>query len=287
MSGSALVRAFLQGGAADDREALDADLRTALACARAAWPGLTVDDEAFAAWLGERCPDASTLRELDAAALLLTHAVAQRVDGAVEAFVQTHGPDIDLALRRTSLRPDALDDARQVVLDKLLSPDRDKLRDYGGRGSLAHWVRAVAVRQAISLARKRGPMERVVAEPSTGDPDVGADPDLAFLKAHYRERFKRAFAAVLAELPAADRTLLRLRFVDGLTLDQLAKVRGVHRATGARHLARVRAVLIDAVRARLGAEAGLGSDSELDSALRLVESNLELSLPRLLGEPAP
>ncbi|MEM6995230.1 MAG: sigma-70 family RNA polymerase sigma factor [Myxococcota bacterium] len=267
-----------------DAAKVAADTRLCVASGNAAWPDLALPDATFVAWLAERAAAPDRVTELDSAALFLTCAVASGVEGAVEAFQAAHGPDIDVALRRVTLTSEARDDARQLVLTKLLAPGSEKLRDYGGRGSLSHWVRAVAVRQAISLTRRRGPMEKVVGEPSTEDPDVAPDPELAFLKAHYRDHFRRAFAATVAELPPPDRTLLRLRFVDGLTLDQVARVRDVHRATAARHLARLRGVLLEGVRAELSAHAGLSGDTELGSVLRLVESNLELSLPRILGD---
>lgn len=286
ISAEAIVAAF---GAspeltADRAAALAEDVRAAAAAGRDAWPALDVDETAFAAWLGARAGSWDEVPTLDAAALYLTCAVAHDVPGAVAAFRDAHAGDVDLALRRGGLAADAMDDARQLVWTKLLAPGSEKLRQYVGRGALSHWVRAVAVRQAISLARKRGPMERVVAEPSDADADVATDPELAFLKAYYRDRFKAAFSAVLDELAAPDRTLLRLRFVEGLTLDQLARVRDVHRATIARHLARLRKSLLEDVRARLSEDAGLASDTELQSVLRLVESNLELSLPRILGD---
>lgn len=261
---------------------LVAELDSAWARAREAWPKLQLDEARYIAWLAERAEAPGDIASLDVVALMLTCAVCEDCLGAVEAFHDAHGPDIDVALARTRLALDARDDARQVVLAKLLAPGSAKLSAYGGRGSLSHWVRAVTVRQAISLSRRRGAMERVVAEPSTQDPDVAPDPELAFLKAHYRERFKAAFSETVDALPAPDRTLLRLRFVDGLTLDQVARVRDVHRATAARHLARLRKLLLEGVRERLQADAGLANDREVASALRLVASNLELSLPRIL-----
>ncbi|MBL4687844.1 MAG: sigma-70 family RNA polymerase sigma factor [Nannocystaceae bacterium] len=261
---------------------LVAQLDKAWARAREAWPKLQLDKSRYLAWLAARTEAPDDVANLDVVALMLTCAVCEGCLGAVEAFHEAHGPDIDVALARTRLAHDARDDARQVVLAKLLVPGSEKLSAYGGRGSLSHWVRAVTVRQAISLSRRRGTMERVVAEPSAQDPDVAPDPELAFLKAHYRERFKAAFSETVEALPAPDRTLLRLRFVDGLTLDQVARVRDVHRATAARHLARLRKLLLAGVRERLQADAGLANDREVASALRLVESNLELSLPRIL-----
>ena len=263
----------------DGEEALEA----AHAEGRAAWPGLELTVAELAAWLDERMESLADLEQLDIPALYLTCAVALGRPRAPAIFRDAYASDIDLALGRLSLDPDGRDEARQVVLDKLLTPGTEKLRSYAGRGSLSHWVRAVAVRQAISLGRKRGVLERVVGEPSGTAADDAPDPELAFLKSHYRAHFKEAFAAMMQDLPAADRTLLQLRFVDGLTLDQLARVRQQHRATVARHLARLRQSLLAEVREHLAQQAGLGPQRELESVLRIVQSNLELSLPRILG----
>lgn len=271
----AAFRALVPAGPAD------AAIEHAWCVATEAWPELVLAPERFAEWLAERCDGPNALAELDAAALYLTCACASGVPRAVEAFARAHTADIDLAMRRVGRIGAEADEVRQLVLEKLFRPGDEKIRGYAGRGSLSHWVRAVAARQAISAGRRRGVLERVDDAPGSQDPDVDDDPELAFLKAHSRSRFKAAFHAALERLDPDDRTILRLRFLDGLTLDQLARVRQVHRATVARTLARVRTELLAHTRRALAAEAGLAAE-ELDSLVRLVATNLDLSLPRLL-----
>lgn len=285
VSASPEITAFLDAAPAEQREAWSvAAIEVLLARARAearAWPSLS--PETLAAWLGERVEAVSgpTAPELELPALVLACACVHGVDGAAAAFRERHAPDIDAALRRLGLPPAEADDVRQAVLGKLLVAGSDKLRSYGGRGALGGWVRAVTVRQAISMGRRRAPLDRARDEVPTQLPGL-LDPEHDYLKARYGEELRRALREAVERLPAEDRNLLRFRFVDGLTLDELARVFDVHRATVARHLARARA---DVRKATLRAlRTGLRLDgAEADSLVRLVRSQLELSLSGLLG----
>jgi RNA polymerase sigma-70 factor (ECF subfamily) len=111
---------------------------------------------------------------------------------------------------------------------------------------------------------------------------AGDDPELTYLKAVYRTAFREAFAAAIGSLEARDKSLLRQHLVDGLTIDELAPIYGVHRATAARWVASARELLLQRVR-REFAERARVSDRELRSVLRLVESRLDLTLQRLLA----
>ena len=81
----------------------------------------------------------------------------------------------------------------------------------------------------------------------------------------------------------SDRALLRFKFVDGLTLDDLAVLYGTHRATVARRVAALREDLVKATRAQLGGPLRVRRQ-DLESLVRLVRSDLDLSLSRLLGD---
>ena len=63
-------------------------------------------------------------------------------------------------------------------------------------------------------------------------------PDVAYLKARYAQELNAASARVRDGLGAEERTLLRQYVIDRLTIDELALLYGVHRATVARRLAR-------------------------------------------------
>lgn len=75
--------------------------------------------------------------------------------------------------------------------------------------------------------------------------------------------------------------LLRQHHLDGLTVAALGRIHGVHKATVARWIEAARAAVLSGIRRHLRQAAGLG-ESELDSALALVGSQLDLSLSRHL-----
>src|SRR5438309_333634 len=66
------------------------------------------------------------------------------------------------------------------------------------------------------------------------------DPELAYLKDHYRGLIEDAFREALAALPDKHINLLRLCFVDGLTQTQIGAMFRVNRSTVMRRLESVR-----------------------------------------------
>lgn len=187
----------------------------------------------------------------------------------------------------------AVDEVRQQVRQKLLVPDSEgaiKLVRYAGRGKLRGLVKVVAVRTALDRLR------RDKADPaggkSTGDEDFerlaspAEDPELHFLKAHYREAFRTAFARAVSQLDRRDRNILRLHQLGGMTLEDLARMYGQHRSTIVRTLARVRKQLFSATREALREDLKLSRD-EFDSVMVLIRSRLEVGLSRLLQTAMP
>jgi RNA polymerase sigma-70 factor (ECF subfamily) len=68
-----------------------------------------------------------------------------------------------------------------------------------------------------------------------------------------------------------------LRYVDRLSVDELSRVLRVHRVSAARRVAAAREELLSRTRRGLTAQIQL-SGEELNSVLRLINSDLELSL---------
>jgi RNA polymerase sigma-70 factor (ECF subfamily) len=152
-----------------------------------------------------------------------------------------------------------------------------RIESFSGRGDLRGWVRVIAVREAIELLRRS---RREI--PIDDDTQLHAfvtpgDPDLERVKAHYVDEFKQAFSSALRGLSAHDQTLLRQHVIDGLTIDELAVLYHVHRATAARSLQRARRTVLLATRERLSSRLE-AKPHEIDSILRLVRSRLEVTL---------
>lgn len=199
-----------------------------------------------------------------------------------EATVLSRVPQF---LARLDASPALCDDVAQELRAELLIAAPGKppgLAGYRGRGDLAAWVRVVAIRTALRLkkAERRAPAD-------DGDPLFGkGDPELDYLKLRYRGACEEAFRGALATLTSRERLYLRLHYVEGLSLDRMASLYRVHRATIARRLAAHREKLHQQTRARLR-EALKVRDSELESLLGLWRSQLALSLRGALAAESP
>ncbi len=75
--------------------------------------------------------------------------------------------------------------------------------------------------------------------------------------------------------------MLRLHLIHGLTIDEIAPMHEVHRATAARWMARARAEVLERSRARLG-ELLEADDREVESIMHLIASRLDVSIIRHL-----
>jgi RNA polymerase sigma-70 factor (ECF subfamily) len=155
-----------------------------------------------------------------------------------------------------------------------------KIREYSGRGSLEGWLRVVATRLALKL-KQRGraaahvPLpEKLAMQASTGDPE------LSYLKEHYRKTFAAELSAALAALSPEERAALKLYYLDELTLEQIAGLWGVNPSTVWRRITRLQETLLAHLRSR-SARLGL-PDDELESVLRMVRSRIDISLSGLL-----
>jgi len=158
-----------------------------------------------------------------------------------------------------------------------------RIADYSGFGFLQNWLRVTAARTFVDAARS-DQSTRYEDELDEGELlglSSPTDPRLEHLRLQLGGAVKRAFAAAVTSLAPRQRTFLRHAYVDHLTLDQIALTYGIHRATVARTLASAREHLTENTRAAVAAELGVASD-DLTSAIAALDTNLELSLSRLL-----
>ena len=156
-----------------------------------------------------------------------------------------------------------------------------RLAAYPGTGPL---VRLGARGGAVARPRLAAPAQRQT-QADDGDLSIlvapGDDPELAYLKTTYRAEFNASFASALAALEPRQRNFLRLKYLDGLSIDQLGALYGVHRSTAARWVVGAQEALLQETRKLLTERLRL-TRSQLDSVLRLISSQLDVSLSRLL-----
>lgn len=303
VSTPSLVRPFLDAAPAQVRPALaaipdlDRRLWTLVAEGRAAWPELNVDAVEVVAFIAHRATSdlaEAALEGLRPADLYLACACAKQLPQALAAFDRDYMREVDIALARMRIGPPRVSDVKQLVRQRLFvgggtagaptSPG--KIAEYGGRGDLRRWVRSVAVRTCLNDLRK-GKREILVDDDQLiAQHAIAADdPEIEYMKRTYSAEFKAAFSEALGKLGSREQTLLRYHHVDGLNIDEIGAIYRVHRVTAFRWLEKAKDMLVRSTLDTLRARLKLPAD-ELDSVLRMIRSQIHLSLVRHLGGPS-
>ncbi|MCW5806225.1 MAG: sigma-70 family RNA polymerase sigma factor [Deltaproteobacteria bacterium] len=216
--------------------------------------------------------------------LAWARALAAGDTAALVRYEQELVPMIASHLRRRGHTPDEAADIQQTLRARLLvdgGAGAPAVAGYEGRCALRSWVLVIALREAVRVR------QRSAREPALDDDDLVALAERsdttvadALDKARYRDVFRIAFRTALATLTPLDRNLLRMNVLDGVSIDGIAAVHGVHRATAARWLDRARETVALAVRRDVMRQ--LGADPfEADDLLRWVQSRIDLSLTGL------
>lgn len=276
---NALLAAWHDGADASTRSRLEA----AIASARAIWPGVELSDDAFLRHLGDRLEDPASIDGAHTDDLWLACACARGDAAALQHFERFALAPAVAALLDADM---ARDEVMQQLRVRLLVREGDtpaRIEQYGGRGSLRGWTR-IAVLRAIKddrRARARRGHAHDLAEDLLRDASI-SDPEMDRVRASYGAEFRAAFADAVARLPVEARRLLRQHHLHGLTLDALARIHGIHRVTAARRLAKARGDLLADTRRELVRRLHVDR-GELDRAVGLIMSRLELSIERMLA----
>jgi RNA polymerase sigma factor (sigma-70 family) len=164
--------------------------------------------------------------------------------------------------RGVTLLREEIDDLTHNVIVSLFDRDCRKLKMYEGRNqaSFATFVRVCATRLTLDDLRYRQRRPTIVADQQTGgdardllaempDPDLGPEERTAIAEDVDRLR------QLVTLLPAREQLLVRLHFVDGLDIPDVARVLGI--TENATHVlkSRVRAKLRGQMRPDGGADA--------------------------------
>jgi len=294
MTARSVQEAFLSAAPGDLRPELEAleDLAARIEAlvlrASEPWPGIHVPTDVFASWAGARISscDESWFDQVVASDLYLACACVAGDQVAIEHFQHQLMAPLRPLLSRVLPDTAAADDVLQNLAQQMLAsaPGRQAgLASYDGTGRLSAWLRVCVLRDAVR-ARKRAGIESPAEDLGQAMPAVQDDPELAYMRQLYRSEFRQAFQEAAASLEPRERTLLRYSVVDGLTVDDLGRLFQVHRASAARWVADARDKLTKRTRAALAQRLGVRVRDQ-ESILRLVQSQLDLSLGSILEEP--
>lgn len=267
---------------------LDGLLASRLAESRARWPGIELADDEFLNHLATRLPADSTITAAVSTAcvsdLWLACALARGDAAALRVFETTYLRGLDAAIAHLDGGSALADDVRHAVRERVLGTAAgglSKIDEYRGRGDLRGWLKVVAVREALQLLRARRREAPLVSDDVLADRlDDRAPADA--ISADERRVYREAFTTALATLTARERNLLRQQYLFGASIDEVAVLHGVHRATVARWIARVREMVLRRTRRHIG-EALQLSGVDLDSVMGRIANHLDYSLRHTLS----
>jgi RNA polymerase sigma-70 factor (ECF subfamily) len=291
-----LVQVFGEaaGVAPADPAKLGAKLAAHLAGGRASWPNVALEPETFVAHLarhaGKTAAPETFVDTVHGTDLYLAWGVCQRDKAALTYFEERFMAQVPLFVLRVRVGRDVVDEVQQKLRESLLlgvSPSgrgaaaedapHPKIADYSGRGPLGGWLRMAAVRTALNHVRS----PCASFEPLQQELSSCSDPELAYLQERAGREFAEAFGRVLGKLAPEDRAILRLHYLQGLTMDQLARAYKTPRSTIARRITRVREQIVTETEALLRVELRL-SPSSIASVIRQARSQLQVTITRLL-----
>lgn len=254
----------------------------ALQAGREAWPDVALERETFEEHV-KRLTIGDDLLAARPGDVYLAIACTAGVPAAIRAFDRTYLPQVAKYVQRLMLSPDLVEETRQRLRIRMLVGPKPRIALYNGTAPIGGWLRVAAVRIALDLLEHRGSAPRVAQIEDLASRLAGptAPADLHFVKDEYLPKFQLALDAALASLQPREKTLLRLHFVDGLSVAAIAPLYKVHRATVARWLIEIRTRVFDNLRERLDLEVP-ASASEFRSLLDAVRPDLGASLTRLL-----
>jgi RNA polymerase sigma-70 factor len=236
-----------QSDAAMNRQALPSSamdtsitLGTAYAAGKRAWSEISLSYEQFhlhVAHLGYASPAVPACP----VEVYLCAACTNRQNAAYQALEGAYFPALKVVIHDVVREQPTVDDVLQEVRTRLFVGSSPKIATYRGIGSLCSWLRTVAVnasrdkRRATSM--ERGRMHRLENVPRAVLTNSELEDAHAF-HGHRDPVFRQAWSAAVFSLASPDRQLLHHFFVSGLSIDVLAPLYCVHRATVARRIRR-------------------------------------------------
>jgi RNA polymerase sigma-70 factor (ECF subfamily) len=261
------------------------DLNQAAALAyhagRAAWPELPLDLASFQRWVLMAGIDVDALVDRGDELYLVAGCVARQPE-AHHAFERRYLSTMTQNVGRIALSSDQADELRQQLRVTLLLGPEPKIGTFRGQGPLGAWVQVCAVRLALKMGAAADRMVSPDAHMLDGLVAQDADQEVLAAKAQYRDTFQAALEECFSALPSRQKTLLRMHFLDGMSIDEMGQVFHVHRATIARWLVAIRREVLDQICKKISLNLRTSS-SEFRSMVRLVQGDVRLSLHRILG----
>jgi RNA polymerase sigma-70 factor, ECF subfamily len=258
--------------------------------AERAWPAFRVPPETFRKHLlaileGAGSDAAQTMENLHASDLYLAHACALGVPAAIEAFAATHLASVGQHVH--GYEDVSADAVRRELEDTLILGKSElgpRIAKYEGRGPLGAFVKRAAQYAAATL-RRRAAAQREVEWIDELASVICSPPESTkrVVVSRYSAVIQEAVLAALWTLDRRQRMVVRLHLTEGVALTRIAKMFNVNQSTVSRWLQAAIDHLYAEIRRAVRDAHGVDG-SELESIVRDVRSQVDLSLSRILRD---
>ncbi|MFY0579001.1 sigma factor-like helix-turn-helix DNA-binding protein [Cystobacter fuscus] len=251
-----------------------------------------VDDKVFVDYPAQRLPLAKegvklaqVFADTHLEDLYLACACVHKVPEAIATLEEHHLVELRTWLKRTSSVVDEVCQSVRIHLLVGLTPAGPRLATYRGNSALQNWIHVVASRLLPSSKPPSGngspPASLLNALENI--PFQGPDSEIELIKRRAMDAFRQALSDALDGLPKEQRRLLRFYYLDHLTTIELGRLIGKDQSTASRKLALARETVYEETKRLLKERLRLAS-REFDSFVAAIQSNLDVSLSRILGE---
>jgi RNA polymerase sigma-70 factor, ECF subfamily len=250
------------------------NLRVAVTAAHSRWPELRSVKVVSSDHADPRLEEANL--QLWGAELFLALACARGHTCAIAILEREYLAATERVIARVNRTRYFVDEARQILRDRLLVGDKPRIGQYAAAGPLTAWVRVAALRVALNLQKsERASWGSFLASVEPMDPAVSPD---TFC---YREEIQAALCVAIATLSAQEKDILRLHYFHRQSIDRIGARHGAHRATVARWLAATRRKVFELVSETVCGKHGV-SETEFRGIVLEECPGLELSPAWLL-----
>lgn len=263
------------------------ELASAYLRGRETYPELRVAPAAFARHAARALmmmTDGARVGDLVTDDLYLPCACLLGDPAAAPAFISRYAPVIRRAVRKVC-PPAAADEIEQQVVANLMvhgAKGAPEMASYAARAPLGRWVEVVAHRGALqwmrSERRKSALAVRAADEPVAGRLD-SAEGQLS--RRWHGGDFQRALEEALHRTTPRERVVLRLHFVEGVSVERIGKMLGISQSSASRWLASARQHILTEIKAIFRERLGISS-AEVQSLAGALTSQIDLSISQAL-----
>lgn len=247
-------------------------------------PGVALTLEGFLAWADTHLDPAVAAAGLEASEVFLAAGCVHGAAGAARAFIdgplRKAEPSVAKILPAESDRAELMQElATHLLLPGPADGDLPRLAHFDGRAPLRAWLRMIAARKALD--RVRGKTRVVSLDAMAFDAASETDPELSVLRRQHKDEIAAIFAEAIAAVAPEDRKLLRLHYVQGSTLAELAALERTSKSSLHRRFESIREQLFERLQVLMRHRMRL-PDSQQGSMLRIFHSGLRDAVAQLL-----